>query len=247
MQNDGGRNPLTVDFEGRRYRYFRGGAAPIYISVRPSELNVHDVMAINQMCDTEELSRNVAVKKIIGRALSEHFNGASFHVNEIGCGKHPITTHLQPRVFSYHGIEVDAVHIKALKSQGLSISSWTDLPEGLVPEGRPAVAVAVYSMHFMLSKKFPEQIKSLISESGFFVGNLYTPPGNADLATQGRYLSGLLKQANMAHIKMQCPSDHAQSYWIIGKSQDVSGLHDFANALSRNIHRCQRLPPRIVR
>lgn len=123
MKKVDGKNPLTVDFEGVHYRYFRGGAVSIYLSVRPSELNIHDIMAINQVCDTEEFARNVAVKTIIGQALSEHFNGASFHVNEIGCGKHPIITYLQPGVASYHGIEVDADHIKALKSQGLSISS----------------------------------------------------------------------------------------------------------------------------
>lgn len=243
-------NPF-LSIDGRKFNLFRtghgrDGTEQVYISALPSQLKGDDIAAINSLCDANEGGLNRLVKQDLGIALSRYFNRESFHVNEAGCGRYPITSYFPANAdITYHGIDTDPANVAALHKMKISASDWGGLPA--LPEGKTSVGVAVYALHFMVSRDVPRQIGSLFSDGGFFAGNFYIDPAERQHRKQGDFLARVLKSANMPFLRLKDPEHNANEYWVIGKASDVGPLHDFATILHDAMLMNRRSPPHPIR
>lgn len=243
-------NPF-LSIDGRKFNLFRtghgkDGTDQVYISALPSQLKGEDIAAINNLCDTHEGKLNRLVKQDLGLALSRYFNREAFHVNEAGCGRYPITSYFPANAdITYHGIDTDPLNVDALHKMNVSASDWGGVPAQ--PAGKTSVGVAVYALHFMVSRDLPQQLRGLFSEDGFFAGNFYIDPAERQHRKQGSFLERVLNSAHMPFVRLKDPEHNANEYWIIGKAADVGPLHDFATILQSSMLLNRRSAPQPVR
>ena len=228
---------LTEGKKRKHWHYYRDG---VFIDVLPSQLASDDIKAINEKCDKTEGGKNRQVKNALSESLSRYFNTQAFHMNEAGPGQFPlISSMVANRDVSYHGIELDERHINTLKTKmKLSASDWDGVPN--LPEGKPSVGVSVYALQFMVSRDLPQKLKSLISDDGFFVGNMYLSPEEKATHKQSSFFERALQQNKMGYVRLMDPACNANEYWIISKTTDTGNINDFAGILGDTLQR-QRL------
>lgn len=234
-----------LECNGRKFTYFRNGpdGIEIYLSVKPQNLTLEDIGIINMICEKNEGPKNRAVKETLSTAITSVFNGKSFHLTEFGPGKFPISDNLEEEGanFTYHGIEIESKARQHLLSRGIAVSGWNGLPSEddptLLP-GRPRIAVAVYSMHFLADDKLPGRIKRAISgieDGGFFVGNLYRPRDDKDFRRTCEKLRYHLNKGGLNHLVLGTSETSrrriGEEFWIVTKPGDVENLNNFAGVL----------------
>src|SRR5690606_37751687 len=137
-------------------------------------------------------------KKLIAHSLSLHFNYSAFHLTELGCGRYPLIDYFRPASApAWHGIDSDHACVSALKARGLSASENTQITK---PADKPAVATAIYALHYLVNAQTPALINDLTGANGFFIGNYYTHPREEQTKAERRKLSALIEQAGLAKI-----------------------------------------------
>ncbi len=141
-------------------------------------ISAEDQCWINFHCDAHEGSKNKDIKAIFAGALTQHFSKAAggYQLVELGAGAFPLieSVMLKDQKIDYHAIDIDPAIVANLKSRGYSASTPRDIPEGTLRTDVPRVADGVYMMHFLDPEEGAEDIKRIISQDGFFVGNYMT-------------------------------------------------------------------------
>lgn len=225
--------------DGEKYSYFRGCPGNMSVFVRnaaPGELSQEDIEILNARCDEQERPRNRKVKRQIAGSLSQYFGQMAFHINEIGCGKFPITPHFGERSgVSYHGIERDRNHLAALHKMDIPASDWGAALRQPPIKDRPSICVAIYALHFMVNSKLPQRIRTLTNDMGFFVGNFYVDPHEQDSSKQRHKLGKILKTQDMSYIIVDDTQSRANQYWIIAPSGNLSNIHKYAGVLQNTL------------
>jgi len=233
LQND----PFVILESGKnreRYDFYRSnGTKVVMIRKLPGQLPEDAIRAINKECDTHECAKNHSVKTILRDALSVFFNNKAIHINEAGPGQFPIMSYFPANSgITFHGIEKDEDHINTLKTKmNLSASKWEDVPP-LPEDGKPSVGVAVYALQFMVSRELPAHLKSILSNDGFFVGNMYLNPNEKDSHKQSDFLANTLRASKMGFVRLKDPDCSANEYWIISKTNDLGPIEKFKDTLS---------------
>ena len=225
--------------DGSRYSYFRACPGDRSVFIRngaPAELTLDDIEALNARCDDREKPRNRQVKKNVVHSLTRYFGEAAFHIYEFGCGRFPLSKYFGSRSgISYHGIERDRNHIAELHQMNIPASGWDVAMKNPVPTDKPSVCTAVYALHFMVNSKLPKRIRTLTNEQGFFVGNFYIDPNEAQSFSARRKLGDILDRNDMSFITIDDPGSRANNYWVIGSSGDVTNIHRYAAVLNETL------------
>lgn len=247
-------NVLTVDsaalsgatpsliLEGHRFDLFRNnGQFATFIAKPPGQLSAEDIGAIDTACDTQEGGRNKSVKNTLARALARYFNRQSFHMTEIGAGKHPLAGYIADPAFSWHGVVLDDDTRDYIQTKlHMPASKWSDIPP--MPGDKPAIAASVYALHFMVKRDFPKLVDPLIGKDGFFVGNMYLDPMELRERRQTKFFETVLRNARMDFVRIADPACKSNEYWIIAKAGQPAAMRDFATVLGDTLRQQTRQP-----
>lgn len=223
----------SLIIDGQQFNMFRQKAASLYyLKGNPSDLSDEDVSALNSLLDTGEGSRNRMVKKDLAAALQSHFQDHSIHVSEFGSGKKPILRHLPEGMnVTFHAVERDPACVEHLHTMDISASDWPGALAKGVPEGKPAIALSVYALHFMVNRDLPPRISQLVSRDGFFAANFYVDPAESESGEQRRKLHDIFNESGMSHVVLTDPQFKGNEYWVVSSAADIGPALSFAQTL----------------
>ena len=203
-----------------------------------------EICKINLMCDKHEGSKNRDIKAILNTTLSRHFKAVSEHqLIEFGAGRHPLAKMLDKA--TYHAVEVDPAIITELKKSGYSASTIKTIPGGTLRTDCPRVSAGVYMMHFWDPQNIAEDIKKVISQDGFFVGNYMNGEKEfREVRTMQRLAAlraGGLEVSIVRQNEKAKPSSLGSEFWVVSYPSQKNGMRSqgalFGNTLAHHLQK----------
>ncbi len=225
--------------DGTAFCFFRSSKAGAVLTSRtPSQLTQDDIRAINEIADRSEGPLNRRVKKLFARSLTAFFGDKSnYTLYEVGPGQFPLPPYfpedLRP---AYRGIEIDDGFIAKLREDGYDAMNWRTAVDNAQTgqDNGPRIGAAVYALHFMAKSKMVGRLGALMSDEGFFTGNLYLDRLERKTGETREHLLESLEHHGLNHIVIDDPRANANQFWVIYKNtmEGVVNAHDYARTLT---------------
>ncbi len=212
-----------------------------------AELSPNEICTIGLLCDGPEHAKNRDIKAVLSGTLGRHFGPEEeYQLVEFGAGRHPLT---ETRNFTntnvdYHAVEIDASVIADLKNGGVSASTIDTIPDGTLRTDVPRVSAGVYMMHFWEPEKAAQEIKQVISQDGFFVGNYMTAqrthnPAHAEHMIEAFRENGLsvsVVRPRISERTGKAESAMGSEFWVVSNPADRNGMSPLSKRFAETIN-----------